>query len=98
MLDIPEVRGLNSELGPRGDYTLTVESTLEGTKCRKCGREIKELHGLDEGITLRHLPILGRKVFLRLRPKRYRCPYCEGGPTTTQELAWSTAQSPHTKA
>jgi transposase len=92
------VRVLNSELSPRGDYTLTVESTLEGTKCRKCGQEIKELHGLDEGITLRHLPILGRKVFLRLRPKRYRCPYCEGGPTTTQELAWYTAKSPHTKA
>jgi transposase len=89
---------LNSELGPRGDYILTVESTLEGTKCRKCGREIKELHGLDEGITLRHLPILGHKVFLHLRPKRYRCPYCEGGPTTTQELAWYTAKSPHTKA
>jgi transposase len=75
-----------------------IESTLEGTQCRKCGREIRELHGLDEGITLRHLPILGRKVFLRLRPKRYRCPYCEGGPTTTQELAWYTAKSPHTKA
>jgi transposase len=89
---------LNSELSPRGDYILTVESTLEGTKCRKCGREIKELHGLDEGITLRHLPILGHKVFLHLRPKRYRCPYCEGGPTTTQELAWYTAKSPHTKA
>lgn len=89
---------LKSELSPRGDYTLTVESTLEGTKCRKCGREIKELHGLDEEIMLRHLPILGRKVFLRLRPKRYRCPYCEGGPTTTQELAWYTAKSPHTKA
>jgi len=92
------VRVLNSELSPRGDYTLTVESTLEGTKCRKCGQEIKELHGLDEGITLRHLPILGRKVFMRLRPKRYRCPYCEGGPTTTQELAWYTAKSSHTKA
>jgi transposase len=92
------VRVLNSELTPRGDYTLTVESTLDGTKCRKCGREIREFHGLDEEIMLRHLPILGRKVFLRLRPKRYRCPYCEGGPTTTQELSWYTAKSPHTKA
>jgi transposase len=97
-LDIPDVRVLNSELTPRGDYTLTVESTLDGTKCRKCGREIREFHGLDEEIMLRHLPILGRKVFLRLRPKRYRCPYCKGGPTTTQELSWYTAKSPHTKA
>jgi len=92
------VRVLQIELTPRGECLLTVESTLEGTKCRKCGREIREGHGLGEWLTLRHLPILGRKVFLRLRPKRYRCPYCEGGPTTTQELAWHTAKSPHTKA
>lgn len=92
------MRVLQSELTPRGECLLTVESTLEGTTCRKCGREIREGHGLGEWLTLRHLPILGRKVFLRLRPKRYRCPYCEGGPTTTQELAWYTAKSPHTKA
>ena len=97
-LDIPDVRVLNIEISPRGECTITVESTLEGTRCRKCGREIREFHGLAEWLTLRHLPILGRKVFLRLRPKRYRCPYCEGGPTTTQELAWYTAKSPHTKA
>lgn len=92
------MRVLQIELTPRGECILTVESTLEGTKCRKCRREIREGHGLDEWLTLRHLPILGRKVFLRLRPKRYRCPYCDGGPTTTQELAWYTAKSPHTKA
>jgi transposase len=97
-LDIPEVRVLNIESSPRGECTITVESTVEGTRCRKCGGEIREFHGQDAWLTLRHLPILGRKVFLRLRPKRYRCPYCEGGPTTTQELAWYTAKSPHTKA
>ena len=97
-LDVPDVRVLTIEINSRGDCTISVESTLEGTQCRKCGREIKEVHGLDEWITLRHLPILGRRVFLRLRPKRYRCPYCDGGPTTTQELAWYSAKSPHTKA
>jgi transposase len=97
-LDIPAVRVLQIEITPRGDCTITVESTREGTTCRKCGQEIREGHGLGEWLTLRHLPLLGRKVFVRLRPKRYRCPYCEGGPTTTQELAWYTAKSPHTKA
>jgi transposase len=92
------VRVLKIEITSRGDCTITVESPLEGTQCRTCGREIKEFHGLDEWVTLRHLPILSRKVFLRLRPKRYRCPYCDGGPTTTQELSWYTAKSPHTKA
>lgn len=97
-MDIPDVRVLAIEINDRGDCTITVESTLEGTKCRKCGREIREFHGLDDAITLRHLPILGRRVYLRLRPQRYRCPDCEGGPTTTQELSWYTANSPHTKA
>src|SRR5574341_1532156 len=77
-LDIPDVRVLKVEITSRGDCTITVESTLEGTRCRKCGREIWDLHGVDEWLTLRHLPILGQKVFLRLRPKRYRCPYCDG--------------------
>lgn len=97
-LDIPDVRVLQIEITPQGEYTITVASTLEGTRCRKCGGEIGEFQGLDEWLTLRHLPILGRKVFLRLRPKRYRCPYCEGEPTTTQELSWYAARSPHTKA
>ena len=97
-LDIPEVWVLEIEQNCRGECTSTVESTREGTPCRRCGREIQELHGVEEALTLRHLPILGRPVYVRLRPKRYRCPYCEGGPTTTQQLAWYPAKSPHTKA
>jgi transposase len=97
-LDIPDVQVVNVEQNERGECTITIESTSEGTRCRGCGRELKELHGVDEAITLRHLPILGRSVYLRLRPKRYRCPDCEGGPTTTQQLSWYSAKSPHTKA
>ncbi len=37
-LDIPDVRVLQIETNLRGDCTITVESTQEGTKCRKCGR------------------------------------------------------------
>jgi transposase len=97
-LDIPEVQVVNVEQNEGGECTITIESTIEGTRCRLCGRELKELHGVDEAITLRHLPILGRPVYLRLRPKRYRCPSCAGGPTTTQQLSWYSAKSPHTKA
>jgi hypothetical protein len=28
------------------------------------------------------------QVMLRLRPKRYRCPYCEGAVTTTERADW----------
>jgi transposase len=47
---------------------------------------------------LRHLPILGRVVYLRIRPKRFRCPYCDDHPTTTQELDWYDPNALHTKA
>jgi transposase len=41
---------------------------------------------------------LGRKTYIRLRPKRYQCQVCQGKPTTTQTLSWYDARSPHTKA
>lgn len=97
-LDIPDVRVLDVDVNDAGEYIITVESTLEGTRCRKCGRKITKFHEQDEWITVRHLPILGRPVYLRLRPKRYQCPYCSDGPTTTQRLTWREMNSPNTKA
>jgi transposase len=44
------------------------------------------------------LPILERKTFIRLRPKRYQCFHCHGNPTTTQTLSWYTPRSSFTKA
>jgi transposase len=97
-LDIPDVRVLKVEDDAQGDILITVESTVDGTRCRRCGRETKEFHGQDGPITLRHLPILGRRVYIRLRPKRYRCPYCQDHPTTSQRLDWYDPRSPNTKA
>jgi transposase len=97
-LDIPGVRVLKMEIDEKGDYIITVESILEETTCRKCGRPISRFYGYDKEITLRHLPILGRRVYIRLRPKRYQCPDCDGKPTTTQKLDWYDARSPHTRA
>jgi transposase len=97
-LDIPDVRVLQTELTKAGELILTVESTLTSTSCRRCGRTITERHGLDEPRLLRHLPILGRVVYLRLRPKRFRCPFCDDHPTTTQRLDWYDPNALHTKA
>jgi transposase len=49
-------------------------------------------------VEVRHLPILDQPVFIRYRPKRYRCPYCEDRPTTTQVLRWHEPPSPFTRA
>src|SRR5215211_4080027 len=97
-LDIPDVRVLQTDQTKNGEYIVTVESTLESTTCRLCGRTITDRHGLDKSRLLRHLPILGRPVFLRIHPKRFRCPFCDQGPTTTQTLDWYDPQALHTKA
>jgi transposase len=96
--DIPEVRVIKSEMNEKGEFIITVESTINSGKCRQCGREIKEFHGHDRVIRLRHLPVFDRRVYVEIQPKRYRCPYCPGNPTTTQKASWYEANSPHTKA
>jgi transposase len=97
-LDIPDVRVLQTELTKDGELILTVESTLTSTTCRRCGRTITQRHGLDEPRLLRHLPSFGRVVYLRIRPKRFCCPFCDDHPTTTQQLDWYDPNALHTKA
>ena len=97
-LDIPNVKVLQTKVNRAGDIVITVESTLKGTKCRQCGRKIDKSHGHDDWIELQHLPILGRRSYIRLRPKRYRCLYCDNKPTTTQQLDWYQPRCSTTKA
>ena len=97
-LDLPEDEVLSTEFRPDGALLIKVESTRQGACCSRCGREIHHVHGYDRPIQLRHLPLLERRVYLEIRPKRYRCPSCEGRPTTTQRCDWYDPNSPHTKA
>jgi transposase len=96
-LGIPNVKICSVHQNKRGDYIITVESTQNGTICQHCGRKITKFNGHGRWIKLRHLPILGHRVYIRLRPKRYECPDCNG-KTTTQKLKWYESKSPHTKA
>ena len=41
-LDLRDVEVLKTELTAKGQLVITVESTLGGTRCRRCGQEIKE--------------------------------------------------------
>ena len=95
-LDLPNIKIFKMETNKAGDY-ITVESTLTRTRCRECGREIEDFHSYGRWIELRHLPILDHKVWIRYRPKRYRCPYCEDHPTTTHQVSWHERKSPHTR-
>jgi len=97
-LNWPAVRVLSTQRTEHGHGLIRVESTLEGTRCRRCGREIRDLHGWAAGVCLRHLPLVDVPVCAELRPKRYRCPYCAGHPTTTPRCAWYESRSPTTTA
>lgn len=97
-LGIPDVQVLETSTNERGEIIITIESTKQGTRCRKCGKWLTKSHGVDEWVTIRHLPAFGRRAYLRYRPKRYQCQDCEGQPTTTEVLEWRDNNSPHSFA
>ncbi|MDO9301668.1 MAG: ISL3 family transposase [Anaerolineales bacterium] len=96
-LDISEVEVISVEINERGDYIVTVESTRNSAICQTCGERLTKFNGHGREIELRHLPILGHRVYIRLRPKQYECPKCQG-KMSTQKLDWYESKSPHTKA
>jgi transposase len=86
------------EITKGGDFVITVRRMVEGAHCHRCGRPISKAYGHGRTLPLRHLSILGRTSYIRIRPVRYQCGECPGWPTTTQRLSWYEPRSPHTKA
>lgn len=95
-LDLPDVRVIHAGINDQGELIITLENTKEEAKCRKCGRRIEKFHGHDEWVTVRYLPVFGHTTYLRYRPKRYQCGWCEDKPTTTQRIEWQDPNSPNT--
>jgi transposase len=95
---VPDVRVLSTHRPEPGPWLIRVESTLEGTPCRRGGREIHDLHGLEAVVRLRHLPLVDGPVCIESRPNRSRCPCGVGTPPTTPWGAWDAPRRPHTNA
>ncbi len=98
LLNIPDVGMVKTEINEETNVIITVKSTVEGTCCHKCGRNIFKAYGYGRELLLRHLSVFGRKTYIRIRPPRYQCIYCEGNPVTTQTSSWHDQRSPHTIA
>lgn len=92
-IDVKRVIGTKPD-----EIEIEVESTEKGTHCHQCGKWITKYHGIAPELRLRHLSILGKKTYLLIRPKRYRCEDCDNHPTTTQSPSWYDARSSYTKA
>jgi len=97
-LEIPEVEVLKSEINKAGELIITVESTKTTAVCSRCGKIIWKFHGRDDWVKLRYLSVFGHPTYLRYRPKRYRCEYCDGQPTSAQRLDWHEPNSPNSFA
>lgn len=97
-LDIADVRIEKVETTAKGEFIITVSSTLTHATCHQCGKRIDKFYGDGREVTLRHLSIFDRPVWIKLTPKRYQCPECPKGPTTTQQCRWYDWKSPQTKA
>lgn len=97
-LDIADVKVEKIDRSTEQGFVITVISELKGTECKRCGKPIDKFYGYSGEITLRHLSIFEKPVWLKIKPKRYQCPYCDNGPTTTQTCSWYDSKSPHTKA
>ncbi|MEW6206653.1 MAG: ISL3 family transposase [Pseudomonadota bacterium] len=98
LIGVSEVQVLGAEMNEQGELIIEVESTVKGTPCHKCQQEAHKGHGHDQPRLVRHLPVFGRKTYLRFRPKRFGCAHCPGEPTSTQQVDWCLPRSPQTKA
>ncbi len=97
LLALPDIRVIDFKILGQ-ELHITVESTLKGTRCQRCGRRITQYHGKNRERVLRHLPCFGMRTFIHIKQIRYECEQCHGNPTTTQSLSWCGPRTPHTKA
>ena len=97
-LDIEGVKVERVEVTGDGEVHIHVRSTVEGTRCHRCGRDIRRRYDQGREIKLRHLPILDMPTYLFHQPPRYVCDDCPGNPTTTQHLPWYEPRRAVTKA
>ena len=85
--DVTEVRN--------GSIHIAVSSTKRETLCRHCKLPM-EPYGHGRLLTLRHLPILGHDVYIKIKTIRGICKRCDNNPTTTQTLSWFDRNGHHT--
>ena len=74
LLSIPNYTVVGVEM-TEDTITLSIESTLEGRKCLRCGRYCADLHENHPRV-VRDLPISGKVCYLRFIRRRFFCPVC----------------------
>jgi len=65
-LDIPDVKVLKTEFTKEGEIDHNVEEHKAETRCRRCGREIRKIHGYEQWVVIRYLPVFERNSYFAL--------------------------------
>lgn len=97
-LDIKSLEIISQSVDSKGIYTLEVRSKAKGTQCHKCGKWCEKVYGFGETITVRHLSVFDKAVYLTIRVVRYQCETCDDHPTTSEQYDWMERKSKTTKA
>jgi transposase len=96
LLGLEDIKIDHIYLADDGSIHIQVSSTKTEIPCRKCHGSTSP-HGAGQKLVLRHLSLLGREVYIEIRPSRGICKSCDNHPTTTQTLSWFEDGGRHTK-
>lgn len=95
-LNIAGVNVVGQSTDENGNPIIHVESAQEGCECPSCNRTIYHFHGYRNERIFRHTSIFGMKSYVKVRLKRFKCPYCDESPTVTQPLTFCHERSQFT--
>ena len=97
-LDIDSLEIISQTLDSKGNIILEVVSKCTESTCHKCGKSATKRDGYSTPIMVEHTKILERKVYLKIKPVRYKCQHCKDHPTTTEQYSWCDRNAKVTKA
>ena len=97
-IDIESLEIVYQSVDTQGNIIIEVKSKKEFTNCHKCQKPATKRYDTAPAIQIRHLPILGTPVYLKIHPVRYQCKNCDDNPTTTETYDWCSRGSSITKA
>ena len=95
-LDIKSLEIINQTIDTKGNIILDVVSKCTETNCHKCGKPATKRDGYSTPIMVEHTKILEKKVYLRIKPLRYKCADCK--LSTTEQYTWCDRNAKVTKA
>jgi len=95
-LGLNDIKIISIETNEKSEIEITIESTLKGTNCHRCGNKTTKPYGYDRRLRLRHLSLLGSPVYILTKLPRYQCDHCKKHPKTTQRPSWHKKNSSFT--